>query len=687
MNRTKLPILFVCIFLFSGAAYCQVPEFTEMTRIRSACRALLLSDTAYATEQSYRLTDDVRYNTDGPGYFKSLTAEGSWKDINYHSELRGAWVTSWHMYRIMLLCRSYYKNHDAAYLAAVHRALKYWMTNDFQSSNWWQNQINTPYTFSSLMLMLDKDATPEELAYLDTVLVKRIPQKAPTGQNLIWQLDNQARVALIHQQYTGLTDVIRKMQGVINVSTGEGIQPDYSFHQHGAMLQFGNYGFHFVNSLLFWMTVTANTSLAFSADKQQMIFNYCSQGLRWTIYKRAMDAAAIGRQFRENFDTKRGQYLYNDFNLLRSFDKNYAGKYNLDGFAYPGEKAAPLNGNKSFWRSDYMIELAANKYMMSVKTHGMFVKKVESLNSENLKGSFLNDGLTMIRSSGKEYKNIEAIWNWTMLPGITCDTTIDPAAAETFASSNTSDFVGQLSDSTSGVSAMAYNRLNIQAHKSYFFTDGMMIALGADITSANSKNLVTTVNQRLTNHQALFKGIDANGASWLWHDGIAYVFPDKKEQVKTTIEYKHGNWITVDKGSGDKPVADSVLTAYIPHADNSNYIYIVKPACNLADAKQLAKQGPVELIANTGALQAIKTGSKTMVVFYAAGLCKARDVSIEVDKPCILMCRQVKNQTQLWVSDPTRKLQEIHITIGGRSVTVNLPANEYAGSAAHVVLK
>ncbi len=658
-----------------------------MLQIRNRCRNLLLSDTAYATEESYRLTDDVRYNNDADGYYKLLTPGGSWKDINYHSELRGAWITSWHLYRVMLLCRAYHKNNNPLYLYAIHKSLAFWMTNDFQSSNWWQNQINTPYTFSSIMLMLDKDASDVEMAYLDNVLVKRIPQKNPTGQNLIWQLDNQARVALIHQQYTDLVSIIKKMQEVITVSASEGIQPDNSFQQHGPMLQFGNYGFHYINSLLFWMTVTANTPLAFSDDKQQILFNYCANGLRWTIYKGAMDIAAAGRQLRDGFETKRAEYLYNNFNLLRSFDKNYKGRYDIDGITHPGEKPSQLKGNKSFWRSDYMIQLASNKYMMSVKTHGALVKKIESINSENLKGSFLNDGLTIIKRTGNEYHNIEPIWNWTMLPGTTCDTIIDPSSDKTFAASNTSDFVGQLSDSTAGISVMRYNRLNIQACKSYFFADDMMISMGAGIDAPNKKNLVTTVNQRLYNGKKLYKGNSDSGTIWLWHDSTAYIFPEKNELAKTSIEKRSGDWTAIDKGSESEVITDSVITTYIPHNNNNSYAYIVKPATGLADAKKLAQKSPVSIIANTPALQAIKSGNKIMAVFYTPGYCKIPGgAMLKVDKACIIMYEQSNGKTIIHVADPTRKLQGVQVGIDSKSTRITFPKDILAGDTVTAVL-
>src|SRR5882757_8876062 len=215
----------------------------QLNSVAQLCRQLLLSDTAYATEQSYRVTDDVIYTTDADGYFNSLKPEGKWDDIDYASGMRGAWRPSWHLYRLMLVCRKYYKTKDPLYLAAVHKGLSFWIKNDFKATNWWQNNINVPFTYSSLMMMLGDDATKEEMSFLDNTIIKRIPVYKATGQNLLWQLDNEARVALIHKNDTSFRRIINDMQSVIGISTKEGIQPDYSFHQHGPMLQFGNYGF------------------------------------------------------------------------------------------------------------------------------------------------------------------------------------------------------------------------------------------------------------------------------------------------------------------------------------------------------------------------------------------------------------------------------------------------------------
>lgn len=679
----KKVVLLLLLLVFISPVYSQeMVNNTDLKSVYEHCRALLLSDTAYATEQSYLLTDEVKYTTDAAGYFKLLSADGSWKDIDYQSKQPAAWMPANHLYRLLLLARAYHKNRDAAYLDAIHRAAGFWIKNDIQCSNWWQNQINTPFVFSSLVIMLDKEVNADELAYLNDILVKRVQLKNATGQNLIWQLDNQARIALVHRDYNAFAESMKSMQSVINISVKEGIQPDHSFQQHGVMLQFGNYGLHFVNSLLFWMSLTANTPMAFAADKQQILFDYCSKGLRWTVFKGSMDLTAIGRQFRRDCDSKRGDCLYVDFNLLRSFDKKDPCKYVMDGLNNAPE--CDLTANKCFWRSAYMVQLAKGRYMMSVKMHGAGVKRVESINGDNLRGAFINDGVTLIQHTGKEYHNIEPLWNWRMLPGVTSDTTINPEAKETMATANVSAFVGQVSDGKWGISAMLYNRLGVKACKSDFMVNGMMVALGAGLTCADKTNLVTTVNQTFLHDKKPYIQKSNTGQQLIWHNGIAYLFPEKGTLVKADVKRVNGNWINIDKGTGDVPVAGSILTLYIPHQQNDKYVYVAKPDVSRADAKKLISKIPVTVLANTADVQAIKVDNQIMAVFYTPGsLAINKKEVLKTDSPCMVM---YKKDGAVWVSDPTRKLETVNLTMAQHQVTVKLPSGDYAGSPVKVDL-
>ncbi|WP_426330203.1 polysaccharide lyase family 8 super-sandwich domain-containing protein [Pedobacter sp. R-06] len=684
MKTSIIFLLFFCILHNPFAHSAVASGNPEIKKIRAYARKLLLSDTAYATEQSYRLTDDIIYDTDGNGYFKSMTPEGNWGDIDYASQMRSSWKPSWHLYRTMLICREYYKNRKPEYLAAVHRSMAFWIRKDLICENWWQNNINTPFTYTSLILMLGDDVLKEETDYLNKVIIKRIPVHKATGQNLIWQLDNEARVALINEDRGSFSGIMQRMQEVISVTVQEGIQPDYSFHQHGPMLQFGNYGMHFTNSLLFWMTVTSKTSVAFAPQKQNIIFDYISKGLRWTIYKKAMDITAVGRQIRANSGLKRGENLAVNSLMVRTFDKGKACGYYIDGFKDAEQGKCKIEGNKSFWRSDYMIDRKDNKYMMSVKAHGPFVSRVESINGENLKGTYLNDGVTLFQRSGKEYRDIEALWNWAMLPGTTGDTTANPLVKP---APNKGVFTGQVSNEREGILAMDYDRKGIKARKSYFFSNGSMVALGTDISAPNMKNIATVVDQKFYNATApLSSGKGTDNSRWLWTDSVAYIFPDPETGFKTKIEKRKESWYDVDNASSREPVSGSLFTVYVPHNEQNKYLYVVKPAIGLADAKKINISKQLKALSNTAQVQAIELDMKIMAVFYSAGTINLSNKStLKVDQSCMLMLDRKNDKNILWLSDPTRKLKNITVTIDGASKVINFPSDDYLGNTVQYV--
>ena len=674
MKKSIIVLFLLVSFIFTKA---QNPS-DELTKIKFLCRDLLLSPIPYATEQSYLLTDDVIYNLDGDGYFKSLSPDGSWPDINYKSQVGSAWSPSWHLYRLMLVARAYYRNQNPAYLTAVHKGLKFWITNDFICENWWQNQINTPYSYSSLLLMLNTDATQIEYDYLNKVLAKRVVQDKATGQNKIWQHDAEARIAMLNNDSKTFKNAIVQMQSVIKISTDEGIQPDYSFHQHGAMLQFGNYGIHFVNSLLFWIKVSSNTAYAFEQPLQKIIVDYCTEGLRYTIFKKGMDMNAIGRQLKINSALKRGQVLHDDLNLIKTLNMGDENQYSLDGFS---AKSPNLTLNKNFWRSAYMLQSDQGKMLISVKLQGQFVRPVETVNFENLKGAFLNDGVTLVQRTGKEYQNIEPLWKWAMLPGITADTSVNPADENVFKAKNLAQFVGQVSNGKIGISAMDYNRLNVKAHKSYFLIDGMLIALGDGISADNQENLTTTVNQVFKNNQPLVKGKSKHGEQWLWHDGIAYVFPGKNQDVKTSIDKRKGSWSLIDKVSSDKPITDTIFTAYLSHQNNNSYSYLVKPNITLNETKKLADHMSIKIIQNTTDSQALQVGESYLMVFYKAGSIEfSSSLKITVDQPCML----IYDKKNIWIGDPTRNLKRVQLKINQKELNADFPQGELAGSTIQV---
>lgn len=117
-----------------------------------------------------------------------------------------------------------------------------------------------------------------------------------TGQNKVWLAGNVMMRALL-QNDAGLVKMARDTI-VSEIVTGkvEGIKDDWSFHQHGAQQQFGNYGLSFVAGMSFFSGIFSGTSLAFDERQLGIISTLIDQGYRWTVWRGKMDVSSLGRQ-------------------------------------------------------------------------------------------------------------------------------------------------------------------------------------------------------------------------------------------------------------------------------------------------------------------------------------------------------------------------------------------------------
>lgn len=673
MKFLKYYFLLTLIFSLPVLAIAQSKDFE---RVKSELIKLTRSETGpYATELGYTITYSSIYALSAEEYLKQMKEDGSWDDLDYHSTIRNNWANAKHLYRIYLLTKAFSENHNIVFLNKIHQGLNYWMANDFKSGNWWHNQINVPFIFSSILLNLGNHALPAELDFFRQKIVPRISRPISIGQNKIWEQDCFARVALLNNDEKGFTTALNEIKAAVEISTKEGIQPDYSFQQHGTMLQFGNYGLHFVNSLVFWMRVTDATSFEFDNAKRTILLDYCEKGLAHSIYKSKMDITAIGRQLRPNSERVRGEGLNGNFKLIKEMKGVDTSLFQLSGF----DMNKSNSQNIDFWRSAYMVQGDGLNYNFSVKTHGKFVERIESINAENSKGSYLNDGVTLLQTSGKEYENIMPFWKWERLPGTTSDTTISVHDKNLSKSSNKSAFVGSISNAKIGISVMDYQRGTISAKKSYFFINGAMLALGSGVKAKSASNLVTDVNQQLiANNKRKWEGGLYKKKQWISYDDKLYYFTGKNQDIEVNLEDRKGNWKDIDAISADKEVQASVLDIYLKHQKEDNYAYWVSHLNNKLQLNLELKTLSDYQIKNNIQIQALKVKEFLMLVCYQSGSFKFGGFNFDIEKPCLILFDT--KEKQLWTADPTRSLKEMKLKINKQVLNISLPQGDLLGS-------
>lgn len=72
-----------------------------------------------------------------------------------------------------------------------------------------------------------------------------------TGQNKVWLAGNVLIRGLLLNDAELIKEARENICSEIVLGQKEGIQPDWSFHQHGPQQQFGNYGLSFLCNMSF----------------------------------------------------------------------------------------------------------------------------------------------------------------------------------------------------------------------------------------------------------------------------------------------------------------------------------------------------------------------------------------------------------------------------------------------------
>ncbi|MBL7199615.1 MAG: polysaccharide lyase 8 family protein [Anaerolineae bacterium] len=644
--------------------------------------------------------------------------DGSWPDIDYADRARTHWSPAQHTLRTALLARAYRQpghpmSGEPALERAVLSALSAWTERDPESDNWWFNCIHTPRHLGQVLLLMGR-AVPRP-DWERAVSIVRRSSLQRTGANLTWEAGNLLVLACAIRDEALLCQAAEALTREIRITTDEGIQPDFSFHQHGPQLYMSNYGEVFSAENSRYAVLFAGTSFALGHAQIEALSGLVREGQQWFLWGRQFDYHAMGRQIDSPGATYRGSGFAAICDRMAQVDPAHAHEYadmsqRVTGAQGPGESGP--RGNRHFWRSDVMVHRPGAFYA-SVRMHSTRTSATEvRVNRENLKGYHLSDGVCFVMQRGDEYHEIQPVWDWRKLPGATCRDTDDPLpyGREVRSRGNTA-FVGGASDGRTGVAAMDYERDGVRARKAWFYSDEGWMCLGAGITCDGSDPVTTSVNQcNLRSEVVLLRGgqaqplasrgLEAEDLQGVYHDGIGYYFPEPQRAVVRAGQ-QSGTWTSIEEKSPHREVVTKdVFSLWIEHGPgprDARYAYRVVPGLDRDGFPAHARGSPVCILSNEARLQAISHSTQEIVqaVFYGAGCLDVGDGrSLCVDAPCILILRPNKDGLTIAVSEPTQCLERIGLQLAGRfagedcaywpkekvtAVPVALPKGPYAG--------
>jgi chondroitin AC lyase len=612
---------------------------------------------------------------------KASNSDGSFKGINYKDKTRSGWKPPQHLSKLTVLVLAY-KNPKSPFFNSpkfkknVFASLDYWLKHDYQNSNWWWNVIGVPRKLGPLLLILDDQLSAAQRK--KGVEILKRGKLSMDGQNLVWV----AEVTINRGILTGNPDLVdkafKRIAGEIKLSGKQGIQQDFSFHQHGNCLYNHGYGSGFAVDCSRLAGLAANTRFAFAREKTNILTSYVLDGSQWMVYGSSTDFGAEGREI-----TRAGQnskYLLRAANNLLKLPTGREKELQALASRIADRSAAALEGNRHFWRSDLMTHLRKSFYA-SARMYSTRMDNTDYLsNGEGLKSHYIADGCNYLFVSGDEYKDIFPVWDWQKIPGTTVEQIGKFKGRPR--RNGTRAFVGGVSDGQYGFAAMDLERNGLVAHKAWFFFDKEYVCLGAAITCPSANQVLTTVNQchlrgevsafghagnkRLAKRQHKLKG-PIN----VYHNKVGYFF-NAGLSILLRNAVQVGSWNAISKSLSRDNISRDVFSLCIDHGAkplNSTYSYVVVPGVSEKQARAYAEKPQVEVLNNTVDIQAVTNHNLKLsqIVFYKPGKLKIdKMITVKVNKACLLMIQKNGNELRMSLADPTQKLKVINIEVSGR---------------------
>lgn len=482
---------------------------------------------------------------------KTQATDGSWPDINYRQKTRSTWDAARHIEKYKALCCAYYSTGEAQYLDAAKRAIGYWDAISPVCKNWWWNQIGVPKQAGPATILVRGALDREDIEKVCRILSKA--KLKATGQNKVWLSEIVMMRAFLEGNDSLLVRARDSLVSEIRIRDGaEGIQSDWSFHQHGPQLQWGNYGLSFAHDLANVVRLLKGTELDMSAEQKSIITGYVRNGLALPLWKGYYDMNACGRRISKGTQEKKGKEVERVASSLVVELKDTTG-----AFYFPS--------------SDFGIYRGASWYA-SVRCQSSRTVGMECTNDENMRGYFSADGALLVRRDGDEYRDVAACWDWHHVPGVTSYNTGKPLCGwqKKKVYNKTEDVRGSVEGDVMHVE-MALDIDGLTGKKTWIFFDKGIICRGTGIRMDEEYPVHTAVEQ------CRIKGPVIRTRKWIHHNGITYI-PLKGTRFSVAPAVHSGNWHDIHPRYGTEPESMELLDIYIDHGTapkSASYFYVI----------------------------------------------------------------------------------------------------------------
>ncbi|MGL5683349.1 MAG: polysaccharide lyase family 8 super-sandwich domain-containing protein [Marinifilaceae bacterium] len=644
----------------------------------------------------------------------TLRRGGYWQHIDYGCYFRTDWEPNIHLSNVEQMALSYtfpqseYYGNDTLF-CAISDALNYWNVANPISHNWWHNQIAVGQRLANILVLMASASTDID-ASLKNALFAKMAQSDPRK----WTGANKMDIAM-HHLYRGcllkndsiVTVASQQIFYPLQITKQEGIQQDWSYHQHGNQLYFGGYGIVLVSGIIGMSNYLYGTRFDMAPNQKEIFSNFIRKGFLQVFRGKYLDFSVSGRGIsRENcLDYAHLESLLDEWGKL---DKPNKQVYTKATEMLKDAQKENKHNNINFWRSDYMVHNRP-QYQATVRSASTRTCITESGNGENLKGCNLSDGALTIRCSGDEYYNVFPVWEWDKIPGVTSKAG-DIGLGGGWSELGTSNLTGGVSNGKIGAYGYKHNRRGFTAQKAYFFFDKDVVALGSNIfVTDNSKaQLQTTINQCRKDEAIICWEMTSNG-HWrcntikdsivlyngnttkvaIQHSGLCYVILDTNKNVTLKAAQRKGNWVSINNGGRNTEITDSIFSLVYSHDTTRPDSYAYAITVREPNANVLTNLYANLDVINTPQLQAVyhKEDNVYQVLFHTEGTYQCTDFSITVDSPAYLIVNVKRGKYGISISNPLQNNEAIQLHIRSQKGSIEHKFETIKGETQFVELK
>ncbi len=641
--------------------------------------------------------------------------DGSWPGINYQDTTKIAFQHRVHLDKMLELARAFRNPRSPWYgnekvKAAASKALDHWLREDYICENWWWNEIGTPDAMIQTLLVMD-DALTEKQRISGMQIARRAGLDsgfgARPGGDLIKIAGLVGKQALFLRDTAKFSRVVRVIAGEIRFSTERGLKPDYSFHHRtDGVISTLSYGLAYPSVLAYWAERFRGTRFKFPDDAMHRLVDYYIDGIcKSMAFASVPDIAAKNRglsrigalhSFGDEISRsllKVTTYRADELERIAGIQKGTRKPDLAWNVYFPWSEYA--SHQRPYWFSS--VRLSSDRQKQGVEF---------PYNEESLRMHHLADGANYIQLTGNEYLDIFPAWDWQKIPGTTNVQRDELMHWREIPKTPKTSFAGAVGDGIYGAVSMQFKSQHdaLEARKSWFFFRDGYLCLGAGIRSGEGLTVATTVNQCLLTGKVTI-GSDSrsriaenklsviDAVSWIHHGNVFYLFPEKPK-LNLYQGAAAGSWrsITHQDWATEATVSRDVFKLWFEEQapKDSRYAYIVLPVMESEKQPAKAPSSSIVILKNEGSLQAAMDTAIGVgqAVFHEKGTLSIPSLTLEADKPCMVMWRFGTNGEvdSLFVSDPYRKAERIIINMNGRMISVNMSTGDKAGSSAVVDL-